>query len=148
MESVWNDETNPLCLIPILSQLQSRTTEQSIPPLIRFKWWNLIPPAYPFCQCAALSKMLWFCFNWSKRKKFSMTRENFIHFTTRSYSRQVTSLRSCILILIWIGTIHLRRRQIFVILDPYPPPIGNRRQSSKMPPPPSKKKMSAFGNGL
>ena len=32
-------------------------------------------------------------------------------------------------------TIHLRRRQIFTIFDPYPPPVGNRRHSIKMPPP-------------
>ena len=39
----------------------------------------------------------------------------------------------------YIGTIHLRRRQILAIFDPYPPPIGNHRHSSKMPPPPLKK---------
>ena len=34
-----------------------------------------------------------------------------------------------------LGTIHLRRRQIFMIFDPYPPPVGNHRHSSKMPAP-------------
>jgi hypothetical protein len=38
---------------------------------------------------------------------------------------------------VYYGTIHLRRRQIFTIFDPYPPPVGNHRHSSKMPPPPS-----------
>ena len=31
-------------------------------------------------------------------------------------------------------TIHLRRRQFFMIFNPYPPPVGNHRHSSKMPP--------------
>ena len=42
------------------------------------------------------------------------------------------------------GTIYLRRRQIFMIFDPYPPPIGNHRHSSKMPPPPQKYIVDAF----
>ena len=46
MGAVRNDKTNPLFLIPILSQLQSWTTEQSIPPLIHFRLWNLIPLVY------------------------------------------------------------------------------------------------------
>ena len=43
-----------------------------------------------------------------------------------------------------LGTIHLRRRQIFTIFDPYPPPIGIRRHFSKMTPSPPKK-TSALG---
>ena len=37
-----------------------------------------------------------------------------------------------------VGTIHLIRRQIFAIFDPYPPPVGNHRHSSKIPPPSKK----------
>ena len=33
------------------------------------------------------------------------------------------------------GTIHLRRRQILAIFDPYPPPVGSHRHSNKSPPP-------------
>ena len=47
----------------------------------------------------------------------------------------------------FLGTIHLRRRQIFTIFDPYPLPVGNRRHFSKMLPPPSRKKTSPFNGG-
>ena len=45
----------------------------------------------------------------------------------------------------FLGTIHLRRRQIFTIFDPYPLPVGNRRHFSKMPPTPLQKKDVAIG---
>ena len=44
-----------------------------------------------------------------------------------------------------LGTIHLRRRQIFAISDPYPSPVDNRQNSSKMPLPPLQIKTSTFG---
>ena len=52
------------------------------------------------------------------------------------YCATFTSIEQVILLITlpinYLGTIHLRRRQIFMIFDPYPPHVGNHRHSSKM----------------
>ena len=48
--------------------------------------------------------------------------------------------------MVLLGTIHLRRRQMFAIFDPYPPPVGNHWHSSKMSPPHFQKRPHHLAN--